>query len=80
MMTMAHFDRDRACLVIDVFGHPLRYQLRFAADDLGEHTDDLIRRAVEVWRRCEETHTMTADDLALLQQAQTRLLDQVRRP
>ncbi|MDQ3530182.1 MAG: hypothetical protein M3425_09595 [Actinomycetota bacterium] len=48
--------------------HPLHYQVRFAAQDLAEQGDDLIRRAVEVWRRCEETHTMTAEDLALLQQ------------
>ena len=80
MMTMAFFDAEQACLVIDVFGHPLHYQVRFAADDLAATDDDTIRRAAEVWQRGQDTRTLTASDLALLQHAQRRLLEHVRRP
>jgi hypothetical protein len=80
MMTMAFFDTDQACLVIDVFGHPLHYQVRFAADDLVAADDDTIRQAAEVWQRGQDSRTLTASDLALLQQAQQRLLAHVRRP
>ena len=80
MMTMAFFDADRACLVIDVFGHPFHYQVRFAADDLATGDDETIRQAAEVWRRGQDSRTLTATDLALLQQAQRRLLAHVQRP
>jgi hypothetical protein len=80
MMTMAFFDADRACLVIDVFGHPLHYQVRFAAHELAATDDDIIRRAAEVWQRGQDNRTFTASELALVQEAQRRLLAHVQRP
>ena len=78
MITMAFFNADQACLVIDVWGHALHYQVRFDAGDLVEHDDDIIRSAAEVWVRGQDTKALTTADLRLLQEAQQRLLAQVR--
>lgn len=79
VITMARFDADSACLVIDVWGNPLHFQVRFPADQIDEHDDEIIRQAAQAWRRMQEHHTLTAADLRVLQQAQVRLLNQVRR-
>lgn len=77
-MTVARFDEDGTCLVIDVLGNPLQFQVRFPAEQLATADDDVLVRAAEAWRRWQHDRTLTAADLALLQQAQVRLATLVR--
>ena len=78
MMTVARFDEDGACFVIDVLGNPLQFQVRFSAEQLVEADDEVLVRAAHAWRRWQLDRALTSADLVLLHQAQIRLANLVR--
>lgn len=74
MMTFARFDEDDAAIVIDVWGHTLHYQVRFAAAELTEHDDEAIARAAQLWLQWQDTRVINPGDLETIRVAQERLL------